>query len=534
MNSLTYELILNSWPKYFKDRLILGNPNSDSAIATLWTPMNVVAGMVDVSKLSIIGQLYTKRGINYLLRNVLLNPRIRRILLVGADLMGSGEALKGLALAYAKARPFETDWIDEQINEAAIKLFTKNVEVINKIGPVSGDEVKKFVAESKETSAWADPQAFPEPEAMGGGALPSEETLFPVRGEKMWQAWLRMLQLIMRFGRPSPMIHHYGRERITELLTLSAAIYDEDPDKPDLPSWFPYKKDDVDRYIKGFLNASRGDEAYTYGERLKAYPLIGYEKAFLHHVDDMGEFRSTLKKTISGKKLNQQQLLAEKLKSFPENKGAIAVLWEPTIDNFGLREVWRTPCLVLVQAMIRDGRLFLTAYFRSNDMYGGWPLNIFGLRAFQKELTAMIDQKLKLGPLTTISHSAHIYESSWQQAEKLVHDHWTEVSCQWDPRGNLNVETDGKMIVVKHLSPDGIFLDEYRHDGTKEKAARDLCFQLESAGLFSMIGNAMYAARQIERAETAIKLGIPFVSDQALDLRKLRAKREERRTKRRV
>ena len=55
--------------------------------------MNVVAKMADVSKVSIIGQLYTKRGINYLLRNVLLNPKIKRILLVGADLMGSGEEL---------------------------------------------------------------------------------------------------------------------------------------------------------------------------------------------------------------------------------------------------------------------------------------------------------------------------------------------------------------------------------------------------------------------------------------------------------
>jgi len=83
----------DSWPKYFRDRLIVGNPDSDSAIATLWTPMNVVAKMVDVSKVSVIGQLYTKRGINYLLRNVLLNPRIKRILLTGADLMGSGEEL---------------------------------------------------------------------------------------------------------------------------------------------------------------------------------------------------------------------------------------------------------------------------------------------------------------------------------------------------------------------------------------------------------------------------------------------------------
>ena len=94
----------STWPKYFADRLIVGNPNSDSAIATLWTPMNVVAGMVDISKVSIIGQLYTKRGINYLLRNILMNPRTKRILLVGADLMGSGSEFIEFAGARAEGR----------------------------------------------------------------------------------------------------------------------------------------------------------------------------------------------------------------------------------------------------------------------------------------------------------------------------------------------------------------------------------------------------------------------------------------------
>ncbi|MEK9171213.1 MAG: hypothetical protein AAB823_00715, partial [Patescibacteria group bacterium] len=83
---------------------------------------------------------------------------------------------------------------------------------------------------------------------------------------------------------------------------------------------------------------------------------------------------------------------------------------------------------------------------------------------------------------------------------------------------NLTFETDGKFIVVKHLSPDGIFLEEYRQNGMEEKAAKRLCFALESAGLFSTIGNAMYAGRQIERAETAIKLGLKFISDEQLNL----------------
>ncbi|MBI4215151.1 MAG: hypothetical protein HY602_00295, partial [Parcubacteria group bacterium] len=490
----------NSWPNYFKDRLIVGNPDSDSAIATLWTPMNVVAKMVDVSKVSVIGQLYTKRGINYLLRNVLLNPKIKRLMLVGADLMGSGEELlkfqRGVSLPKSKETPHNIDWLDENISPDGVGKFISNVDIINRIGPVSSNKLTAFVNKSGVGKHWSKPMEFPEVEATGTGGLPSEETDYTVRGEKVWQAWLRLLHLINRFGRPSPMIHHYGNERISELINLTAVIYNENPNLPDIPDWLPFTKTDIKKYVAGFLSSSRGDAPYTYGERLKAFPLEGYNSEFLKGLSLPFGKDSPL--NIIAKEINQQKIIVEKLKSFPENKGAVAVLWEPIIDNFGLREIWRTPCLVLVQAVIRDKKLFLTAYFRSNDMFGSWPLNCFGLRAFQKETASLIDKSIKLGPLTTISHSAHIYENSWQMAEKLVHDHWSDVSCEWDPRGNLHFEVDKNEIVVKHLSPDGIFLDEYRQNGQDEKAAKRLCFQLESAGLFSTVGNAMYAARQIE------------------------------------
>src|SRR3990167_4244452 len=271
-----------SWPKYFRDRLIVGNPDSDSAIATLWTPMNVVAKMVDVSKVSVIGQLYTKRGINYLLRNVLLNPRIKRILLTGADLMGSGEELyKGLSLR-SKDSPFQdSDWLDENIDRKTLTKLSQNIKIINKIGPVSSNELTDFVNKSGIGKHWSKPMEFPEAEAVGSGGLPSEEIGYTVRGEKVWQTWLRLLQLINRFGRPSPMINHYGNERISELINLTAVVYDENPDLPNIPAWLPFTKSDVKKYVTGFLSSSRGDEAYTYGERLKAFSLEGYRREFL-------------------------------------------------------------------------------------------------------------------------------------------------------------------------------------------------------------------------------------------------------------
>ena len=37
---------MDDWPIYFKDRLTISNLNSPIAIATLWTPKEVIAKMV--------------------------------------------------------------------------------------------------------------------------------------------------------------------------------------------------------------------------------------------------------------------------------------------------------------------------------------------------------------------------------------------------------------------------------------------------------------------------------------------------------
>jgi len=82
-----------------KDIEIL-NPASNIAIATLWTKKGVVVerlrelGLAD--KVNIVGTLYTKYGINYLFHTLSQNPRIDVLILFGADIMGSGEALAKL------------------------------------------------------------------------------------------------------------------------------------------------------------------------------------------------------------------------------------------------------------------------------------------------------------------------------------------------------------------------------------------------------------------------------------------------------
>src|SRR4030042_5291381 len=107
--------------------------------------------------------------------------------------------------------------------------------------------------------------------------------------------------------------------------------------------------------------------------------------------------------------------MALKLKSFPYNKGAIAVLWQPAVDNFPVRKPWRTPCLTLIQGFCLDNKLYLTAYFRSNDMFAAWPQNAFALRKLQTEIANKLS--FGVGDLITISHTAFIDENNLVSAE---------------------------------------------------------------------------------------------------------------------
>src|SRR3989338_7615322 len=181
---------INNWPIYFKDSLIVGNQNLNVAIATLWTPKKLFSDKLDKTKYCVIGQLYTKRGVNFLLRNILANPVINTIVICGQDLMESAVALVGLVengvekLADGKLKiiDVESGYIDEQITLDAIELFRKNVKIVNLTGIVRFEEVEKAVACSfQPIKPWAEPQIFADTDPASADSFPSELNLMKIQ-----------------------------------------------------------------------------------------------------------------------------------------------------------------------------------------------------------------------------------------------------------------------------------------------------------------------------------------------------------------
>lgn len=494
-----------AWPKYFKKRLILENPESTVGVATLWMPKENVAEYLHPKTYAVCGQLYTKQGINFILRNILANPKIQNLFLCGIDRQESGEALakffkNGVEEAPGGKWQIKGDskaLIDKEIPLKYLNLVRKKV-TLHDMRPASLEELAEKVAQvHKQThnnSPFCSPQDFPEPKKEQVEIYPSDHSVFKIRRKYIGDAWLDALKIINRFGREIPGM--YGP--VKQVANLSIVIEAEDPDSPEIYDYFNFDKKQLDLYTKGFFSKNEtNSEVYTYGERIFNWDGV-----------------------------DQAKIMIEKLLRFKYDRGALAVLWKPHKDNFppkgeerqelGQTKKWRVPCLVMILGQVVEGTFDMTAVFRNNDIYGAWPLNAFALRAFQKDIAKKIS--CKLGTLTTISHIAEIYELNFEEARQIVTEKDSLArTCQYDPRGYYSIEVVEGKIAVTFYSPDGSReLARYEMDGTKPKAGRDICAQVLKDMLISELGAAMDFGRQIAKAETAVKLGLKFEQDQLL------------------
>lgn len=517
-----------TWPIYYKDKLHVANKNSNVAVVTLWTPMQAVLPFLDQTKFCLGGQLYSKRGINFIIRNILANPIINTIIVCGANRSESAEALinlieKGVD-SENNVKDVDKAPIDKEIDLMALEKFRKNVKIINMVGNSSFKSVQEEINKlNKKTKAWSAPEIFAEAEPITADKFPSEKTVFTIRGAYIKDVWPQILRHIMKFGSKKGMIK-VGV--VKELVNIVSVIEDEDPYKPEIPDWFPFNKADLKLYYKGFFETEKGTEDYGYGERIFSYPL-GVPQAKFNSPNNNKKSEKLLDNVSQLKPfptLNQIEEIFVKLKRYKYDRGAIASIWNPWIDN--LSEGWMSdtsksasgnvPCMTQLQFAYREHKLQLTAYFRSNDMFDAWPRNSFALRKLQFDLA----QKLHIKPgfLTVISSLAQVYENNFEEANKILAKFNNITNCRPDQRGTVIIEVIDKEIVVKHMDTSGNeVLQEFRTDGTKPKAAQTMSDILLTNLVFMEVPHAMDIARELQKAEIAIKKGYKFAQDMELE-----------------
>ncbi len=77
------------------------------------------------------------------------------------------------------------------------------------------------------------------------------------------------------------------------------------------------------------------------------------------------------------------------------------------------------PCLRMIDTRIRDGRLNFIVYFRSWDLWAGFPSNLAAIQLLKEYVAGEIG--VEDGELVAMSKGLHLYEYSWDLAKVVLH-----------------------------------------------------------------------------------------------------------------
>ncbi len=479
------------------------------ALCTVWSDPELIIKRYPelLDKVAVLSSLYSKEGVNIMLRNLCLNPQIRYLLVWGNNNLSktpigrSGISVLEKAFSDGVSESGEIDGfkLHDNMDFSAVRKCIENVEFID----VSDQDISGLLGQiSKCTTkdAYMEPKTFPVYE-RSIETFPSEEVGWLVRGKNIADTWVSGLDRIIRYGTIKPT--EYGNN-MKELLSLTRIITSEDTKSPSIPN-FPKAikditglkdKEDIDEYVNSIFLEKKLPEgtAYTYGQRLGAYK-------------------------IDGKCIDQIEFIINKIKECDTSRRAVAVLWNPIEDQ----PKSSPPCFTYFQALQNLGKLHAFALFRSQDMFKAALLNEFGLRRIQENIAKELS--LAVGSLTVTTNSAHVYEEDWDKARDVCHSElWAKPVVlafneeDIDPRGYIVVNVVGEKIVVDLVSPkEGNSMMTL--DGV---SAKELCLKISDLGILSMQNHYMDIARQLQRAEIARDLGIEFKQDKKLNLDKFK------------
>jgi len=139
--------------------------------------------------------------------------------------------------------------------------------------------------------------------------------------------------------------------------------------------------------------------------------VIAVGPQFKSDAEDDGKFYGSYGTRTDG----QYDAVIKKLTNDASSRQAVVTLWDPAKDNEpGKRDY---PCTVMHQFRIRDGRLNMSVYMRSNDVWLGAAYDFFQFTRVQIAIASVLG--VEPGVYAHHVGSLHIYETNVEAAESL-------------------------------------------------------------------------------------------------------------------
>lgn len=489
---------------YQSDKYKVQVGRGTAGFCTAWNePQAVVAkAPALLNRSAIVGTLYSRYGVNVILRNLALNPSIRRLYLWGnGPLSNTKFGVMGASLlkqlwfhgCNAEGKIEGTDFkLEKEIEYEVLKKVLQNVELIDLSRDALASAVAKVDGEPGEP--YMAPQSFPESPLVETDTFPSEKIGWLVRGRGIVDTWTHVVERIMRYGTVKGT--QYGSQQ-KELIGVTWVVSDEDPTHPIFPADWPKELREVTgatsaaiaEYHAVFLSPKKPrGVSYTYGNRLMRYPS--------HTLSTLDQIKTSI---------------IRNLKDSPDSRRAVATTLVPWIDA----KSSEPPCITQVQFLQSGGKLNLLVTVRSHDIFKAAIPNAFGLRILQQEVTQTTG--FEMGAMQITSQSAHLYESDWDNAKKLVRCAiWERPAKPWtrgedsDPRGIFLIRASNGKIIAE-FQADGQTLLRF-----EASDADTIAREIAKHELTSQTYHAMDIGIQLARAEVAMKKGIEYTQDKPL------------------
>ena len=222
-------------------------------------------------------------------------------------------------------------------------------------------------------------------------------------------AWFQAVWAILDHGFSYEIQHgsFVGDKRLEfDYATITITHPQARPLEPEIPPHFgipnPVDVGYIEQYVPYLMtDAKEPGEDYTYGSRMVAGEVIDYNSGCaglpsssyrdINHVDQIEHWIKVLKKT-------------------PNTNQAVLQVGQPS--DCLLKDA---PCLRHIDMRVKDGRLIFYIYFRSWDLWGGFPANLGGMVHLQAYMAGQIG--VEPGPFVCASKGLHLYKYVWELAE---------------------------------------------------------------------------------------------------------------------
>ncbi|MHA1820030.1 MAG: thymidylate synthase [Promethearchaeota archaeon] len=115
-------------------------------------------------------------------------------------------------------------------------------------------------------------------------------------------------------------------------------------------------------------------------------------------------------------RINQIDLVIDKLRKSPNTRRAQAITWRPYSDPLSDDP----PCLQRLYFRIKNGKLILQTTWRSRDLFKAWEANVNGMIRIQEYVAKQLG--LEVGEYVDFSNSLHVYGKDIKDAKQLLED----------------------------------------------------------------------------------------------------------------